>query len=1007
MATVTAAAARFAASIALACFLSLINHAERLPVKTYSVADGLLRDNVTRIRQDSRGFLWLCTAEGISLFDGSEFRNFTTDDGLPDRHVNDVLETRNGNYLIATDAGLARLDPRGLRGDRANPLFSVLSLADSGSPDVHVLLEDDGGRVWVGTDDGLFRSLVESDTVAFERVPLPAAANEPTRFNIRTIFQDSDRIVWVGTDTHGLFRIVGDGRIERYPIGVVAMEQDRQGRLWAAMSVDVVGLSLLDPKPVEGKNIVLRRYGRKDGFAIDRVLSIHQAKDGRLWVGTVGGLCLWQVDMPAGQICKPYVAANGLCDLEVWTITEDRDGNLWVGTRCGAKKITKFGFTSYFRADGLAFDTANSIFENRNGDLFVSFNVSKRPLSRFDGERFTPVEPNLPGSIGYGWGWKQTVLQDRVGEWWFPTKQGIYRFSGQSFETLGRAKPEKVPFREQDVEIFRIFEDSRGDVWIATTEPNELWRWERTVNRWRNFSADAGVSLQRLITAFTEDAAGNLWIVGSLDDAALIRYRDGKFRIFSQTEGMPKGWTRDLMFDRAGALWLANGTVGLLRVNDPNLDRLDFTRYTTADGLASNGIYCVTADEFGRIYAGSGRGVDRLDPATGQVENLTIADGLPDSSVEVAYRDRHNALWFATSNGLARFVPEPERTRVPPVILITGLRAAGHARPISILGEIEVPSFDLTPTENQIGVDFVGLAANLSEKLRFEYRLGDAPWTPTTERTLNFANLGAGDYRFEVRAVTSHKVYSRTPASISFRIAAPVWQRWWFIAGLVLLTALVIYSLYRYRLRQLVEIERTRTRIATDLHDDIGSNLSKISLLSEIVKLQPAPNARERERLLDSIAAISRESTQSMSDIVWAISPRRDSMLELTRRMRGHAEEVFVDRGVQLSFHVPPDGARLKLSMNTRRELYLIFKEAVNNIVKHSACKQCEIDLRIVDQEISLEVRDDGRGFDMARGTDGNGLENMRNRAVAAGGKLDVASEVDRGTTVNVRFPLQ
>lgn len=980
--------------------------AERLPIKTYTVADGLLRDSVFRIRQDSRGFMWFCSVDGISRFDGQGFTNFTTDDGLPDRHVNDIVETSDGTFLIATDSGIAKLNPRGIRGNSNNPLFSVLLPADQQAYAIETLLQDNDGTIWAGTSNGLYRLVFRGGSLEHEPVDI-GLTGPPDR--IRALLKDSQNFLWVGTQSHGLFRLRPDGSVENYPVYVTSMMEDKDGRLWAAMNIDWPGprgLSLLDRNAAPGDNIVLRNYTEKDGLMNDRVSALYQASDGRILVGTTAGLCSWQAE-GSPSVCKAYVAKNGVCDSEIWSISEDRDANLWVGTRCGTKKISRFGFSSYFKADGLVADAVNSIFEDRNGEMFVSFNQNNRQVSRFDGERFASAAPQLPQGIGFGWGWNQTVLHDSVGDWWFPTKKGVYRITGPSFESVGRGKPEKVLFDDKDVEIFRLFEDSRGDIWFATTGPNELWRWERRTDQWHDHTQVAGFSLQRLGTAFAEDELGNVWIAASQDDVALIRYRDGNFRVFSHAEGMPKGWTRALHFDRLGRLWLANGTVGLLRLEDAEAEHLAFDKFTTADGLASNGIYCITEDEFGRIYTGTGRGVDRIDPETRQVVNFTTADGLPDSTVESAFRDRHNALWFATSNGLARFVPEPGRPRTPPAILITGLRIAGRQQPVSILGETDLPPVDLASTDNQVEVDFVGLGANLGEKLRYEYRLASHDWTPTVERTLNFANLGAGDYRFEVRAITADRIYSAAPATLSFRIPAPIWQRWWFILSVVVLAALAIYFFYWYRLKQLIEIERARTRIATDLHDDIGSNLSKISLLSEVVKLQPKSSNGERDRMLDSIAEISRESTQAMSDIVWAISPRRDSMLELTRRMREHAEGIFVERGVRLSFKAPPDGERIKLSMNTRRELYLIFKEALNNVVKHSGCGECEIDFRIVDKALFLEIRDDGRGFDIAQYSDGNGLENMRNRAVAAGGKFDVASEVDRGTTVNVRFPLQ
>ena len=193
---------------------------------------------------------------------------------------------------------------------------------------------------------------------------------------------------------------------------------------------------------------------------------------------------------------------------------------------------------------------------------------------------------------------------------------------------------------------------------------------------------------------------------------------------------------------------------------------MNFVRYTPAEGLSSIGVNCVTEDEFGNIYVGTGRGLDRLNTNTGQVENFTTADGLPGTEINIAYRDRKNNLWFGTSNGLARFVPEPEKARQPPNALITGLRVNGESQSVSVLGETAIQPLELNSDQKQVSVDFLGLGASLGEKLKYEYRFGAGDWTATNERTVNFANLGAGAYQFEVRAVTADRLYSQ-PATVS------------------------------------------------------------------------------------------------------------------------------------------------------------------------------------------------------------------------------------------------
>ncbi len=989
-------------------------YAERLPVKTYTVADGLLRDSVYKIKQDSRGFLWFCTVEGISRFDGYAFTNYTVADGLPERHVNDFLETKNGEIWIATDGGLAKLNPKGLAGSKDNPLFTVLLPDNPKAKSFRVLFEDENGAVWAGTNDGLYRLNAGSELAA---VDLGKPEPKTDTISISSIIKDRRGAMWIGMSS-GLRRILPNGEVERFnrenglpDTNISTLHEDKNGRLWIGLrpAYFASGLVLLTAEPNKNQNIVERHYTTKDGLPADWIRDLFETSDGKFWVATTRGLCEWQGGETS--VCKTYTTKNDLCDEEVWTITEDKDKNLWLGSRCGAKKWARYGFTSYAETDGMGYTLTNSIFENAAGELFVSFNNgAERTVSRFDGEKFELIKPKFPAGIDYfGSGWKQTVWQDRSGDWWFPTGYGLFRFPRPArFADLASVAPHKVSFDTKGNEIFRFFEDSRGDFWIMTHGfAYELWRWRRTSDTWENLSADVGISVVRIATAFVEDKAGNLWIgtATNTGDAALIRYRDGKFTIFSQAEyELLAGWTRDLFVDSKNRLWIANSTAGVLRLDDVNADRLDFTRYTPAEGLSSIGVTCLTEDRFGRIYIGTGRGLDRLNPDTGQVENFTTADGLPNSYVEVAYRDRQNNLWFGTSNGLARFVPEPTRTRQPPNIFITGLRVSGEPQPISILGASEIPPLELASDQRQVTVDFLGLGASLGEKLKYEYRFGDADWTTTSERTVNFANLGAGDYQFEVRAITADRNYSQ-PATVAFRIAAPFWQSPWFIVGLLTITAFLIYVFYRYRLTRLLEVANMRTSIATDLHDDIGSNLTKISILSEVVKQRSKQT--EEVNLLDSIADISRESVSAMSDIVWSINPNKDSLLDLTRRMRGHSEEICGQSGLRLRFNASETLSKLKLNAEIRRNVYLIFKESLNNIVRHSKAAEVSINFGIRENHLYLSVGDDGSGFEQTPEREGNGLPNMKKRAQDLNGKLEIYSNKNEGAKIVLQVPLE
>ncbi len=995
------------AFFALSC--TSILKAERLPIKTYTVAEGLLRDNVSKIKQDSRGFLWFGTNDGVSRFDGYGFTNYTVANGLPVRQVRDFLETQAGAIWIATEGGLAKLDPQAASENR---LFIPLLPENPKAKFINVLFEDENGTVFAGTEDGLYK-ITESNE--FKLINLGKPPPHLDRLSIRSIIKDRRGAMWIGSES-GLYRILPDGAVEHFAAAeglpkanITTVFEDRKGRIWIGFRPGgILGLALIVTEPQKNQNIVEWNYTEKDGLPNIWITDLYEAPDGKFWVGTARGLCLWQTG--ENSVCKTYTGVNNICDTEIWAISGDKDENLWFGTRCGVKKLARYGFTAYDEPNGTKNASVNSIFENASGEIFASYNDGiVRTVSRFDGEKFENIKPAFSSDIKYfGWGNRHTVLQDKAGDWWFPTAAGLYKSSRPAqFKDLAKMIPQRIA-NLQDSQIFRLFEDSQGNFWISGIKPAgekliyELWLRERNTDNWRDLTKELSLSADWTVVSFAEDKTGNIWIGtnGGNAQAALIRFSGRNFKIFTKAgDETLSGEMISLFVDSKNRLWAANPLMGLLRLDDVNADELNFTRYTPAEGLSTIGVITVTEDAYGRIYIGTARGLDRLIPETGQIENFSTADGLPASFVETSYRDRQNNLWFGTDKGIARFTPEPERIRKPPNILITGLHISGVAQPVSILGDTAVQNIELNADQKQITIDFLGLGANLGEKLNYEYRFADGNWTATGERTINFANLAPGAYKFEVRAVTANRIYSQTPAVIAFRIASPLWQRWWFLVLVLVFIAGLVYLIYSYRLKRLLELERVRTRIATDLHDDIGANLTRILLVSEVAK-QKAENGNGQ--LLNSIADIARESVASMNDIVWAISPEHDSLLDLTRRMRQHAEEVFALRDIDLEFNAPTD-SDVQLNVSTRRDVLLIFKEAINNIAKHSECSKVGIAFSFEHSVLKLHIKDNGKGFSPDVETDGQGLRSMSRRADALGGKLTITA--DHGT--NVEFELR
>jgi signal transduction histidine kinase len=554
-----------------------------------------------------------------------------------------------------------------------------------------------------------------------------------------------------------------------------------------------------------------------------------------------------------------------------------------------------------------------------------------------------------------------------------------------------------------------IFEDSRGAIWISTQIPapnggvraNGLARWDPASGVLERRPAGDPISGQVLATAFAEDRAGNVWI--GLNTGGLLRYRAGRFQALAQSAG---GWVMALHADRKGCLWVATNQ-GAARIDEPAAAEPHMVAYTIANGLSTNRVACIAEDPLGRIYLGTGHGVDCIYPgALLRIRHFSDADGLARGGVLAAFCDRHGVLWFGTRGGLSRLEPEAERPQSPPPVLISGLRVRGAPFPVSALGETSLTGIELSSDRNQLGLEFVGLGFGAGGALRYQYRLdgADPDWSPALDqRTVNYANLSPGSYRWQVRAVTSDGIAS-PPATVAFTILAPLWQRGWMRLLMALAAASLLYSVYRYRMARLLDVERLRTRIATDLHDDIGSTLSQIALLSEVAQRRPA--AVEREEPLADIANLSRELVDSMSDIVWAIDPEQDRLGDLTHRMRRFANDLFSHNGCQVRLDAPREDQNPHIGADIRRQVFLIFKESLHNTARHAGCTEVNLQLRLADGWLNLSIADNGRGFDPGHTGRGHGLASMRRRSAHLGGDLVVDSAPGRGTTVQLRAPL-
>ncbi len=1005
-----------ALAIVLALLASSVLFGQRLPIKSFSASDGLPSGGIAQIIKDAHGFLWFCSSEGVARFDGYSFARIGAESGLPSGAIHDLLQTRDGCFWFATNGGLCRLDPSVGPKPSGVSLVQLLNASSEGTS-VRCLLEDREGVLWCGTSTGLFRVDRTPGRESLQPVDLGLPRKLWDDPIISALAEREGGGLWVGAGS-GLYALNPDGKVLRFTQAdglpdtmIRALAADGRGSLWVGTRQ---GIGRLRVAQGTRRLAFETRISAAEGLASSDIQALHLMADGRVAVGTAQGVSI----LAQGAI-QNFGLAHGI-SVPVLSLAENSNGDLWLGGDNGVQRWTRDGLTTYGQNEGLSDPKVDSILEDGAGVLVaVKAQADSILFHHWRGDRFQSSTLR-PGGFIPGWGWNQRLLQDHLGEWWVATAQGLLRLgparSAAELSRGRRPRTYRVATAIGTNELFSVFEDSRGDVWFSAASPvtNGLGRWRRTEDKIQGFHEEDGLPrlFDSLPTAFAEDRGGNVWV--AFNGAGVARFRKGRFERFRREQGIPEGWIRALLRDASGRLWMATAGGGVGIVEDPEADAPRVRSLTTANGLASNSVWSLAQDAWGRIYLGTAAGINRLDPHNGRVVHFTEAQGLAPGIPRAILRSRDGAMWFGLSGGLSRYQPGAPAPAGSPPIFMTGIRIGGIREFVPESGTSNWELRNLPSHQNRIQVDFTSPGRLSGEAFQYQYLLQGVSddWSaPGPERSVDFANLAPGRYHFRVRAVGAEGTASEPPAELRFTILAPIWMRWWFLALASGSLLGLLWLGYRSRLHHLLEVERIRTRIAADLHDDIGASLSRIAILSEVVKLRTPEGQPEMAGFLGEIAESSRDLVDSMGEIVWSIDPRRDDLKHLTARIGQFASGALDARGIRWTMTLPADPARIKLNPEHRRGLFLILKEAINNALKHSGCRSVNLLVEVGGGVLAAQVRDDGAGLppeaagmESAAHRRGRGLANMRARAKEMGGNVTIASGAG-GTTVRVELP--
>jgi signal transduction histidine kinase/ligand-binding sensor domain-containing protein len=1001
----------------LAALLSLTcappAHGVSLPLRHFGLAEGLAGTYVNHLVRDSRGFLWFATSEGLSRFDGESFRNYGVAEGLPSISVADILEDEEGTLWFATTAGLARMR-------RDAPLARPIERV-GGESAVSTLALGRGG-IWAVDQAASTARLVDRAGRPVRTLPL-----DPAWGGSVALVEVPEGLV-VGTGL-GVRLIAPDGTSRHRAIHpnrgsdeVHALALDRSGRLVIAhgfglfVAADPARLFETEPSlPMAAAASPLVEDGRlrlPDQTGEIRVLTLGSGPDAPSFVEAATVL-------PDGRLLAVSRTAVILLergrvrvldlsrDIEgasLSAIAEDTAGNFWLGTTVnGAIRMLRSGFDTFGREDGLPSTFLTSVFRDGKGDVYVTAGLS---VSRFDGKRFHTARPRVPSSVKEtGWGSRQVALFDREGDYWFASGDGLLRWIGP-FERLDGRLPRDV-FTEKDGlcsrDAFRVFEDRHGDIWVSTFGPCLLNRRDRRTGRIRQYTATDGAP-PSTATAFAEDAEGTLWL-GSYGDGVFVLEGDRIVRPGSSAPASAVITT--IVRQTSGAMLIGTANHGLY-VATGGHGAWRFRRLRVRDGLSSDTVLTLVEGRAGLVFVGTPKGVDRIDLATGRSRHMTWENGFPGNAV-ASLADAQGCLLFATRFGLGRLCEGPETVPPPAPVLLSEVHVGSRSFPVSPFGKAAVDAGAIGPAPLPVEVEFFGVDFVPGERLTYRYRVAalGAGWSaPRPERVVRLAAVPAGRYRLEVEAIRSGEPAGRA-AVLTFEVVPPFYRRPLFYGVALAIVVGLVVAFERARVRHLVAVERVRTRIATDLHDDLGSSLSRISILSEVARVRLGDDAAAAGRLLGEIGTTARELIDALSDSIWSVDPRSDDLQSLLDRIRRFAGDVFETQGIAWRLDGPEDAARVSLSPLERRHLFLLVKEALHNVVKHARARSVEVSVSRRGRRLLVTVTDDGVGLGGApTSTDGRGLASMSSRAGSLYGTFRTERPAAGGTRLVVDVPL-
>ena len=987
-------------------------------VEKLTIEEGLSSNIITDLLQDDNGFLWIATPDGLNRFDGTEIAHYIhgqDSNSLPHTYITCMIKLP-GHYLaIGTQAGLSFFNDN--TGTLQNFYSHHLPALDLYNNSITGLEVDARGNCWAASRSCIY--IFNPQHQLKKIIPSPfteaTVAKERLSFVEKMIPLSTGDVLLFLHDRWARYSATADSLIH-YQLPPPFLPIGNAATFPGARLFKVFDKYLVSIPPGKDSLLLLDEQGRQQSgcyFPYNKYPFISWSQqlvalDSTrllLLLHNYGLLIIrlnWEKSTPRISTPSPLLFEGS----EYKTALLDRQGNWWLATtKEGLQKIapSRQYFTGTPLIDRLSqhpirYEVMScnrvdqTLWVSTYGEGFFGIDL---PTGRQTQHRLTGTGDDTWANFVW------STSRQNKDTLFLGTQSGLFWYSTAS-DKSGRLTtwPGKPPVLDS-VAITTQFLDSHGLLWMGLGKGKGLCIYDQKSRRfaWYPGNTANGYPL-RYPTDMTEDANGNCWFTSDASDL-LVRW-DRQTRRFttirlSSPNQHQVGPLRGLCCQSDSLLWIGDVTGGLVKFD---LRTRRTTLYGRDNGLGNCHISDIREDGQQRLWLVTEGGLVCFDPHTGTFTNFTTKDGLPTAypTANFFYDQQDKRLYTGGHGSYFYFNPDDIFPgSVTKTAFITAMQVNGAPWRLNTGKPIVFHS-----QQNDITIQYAAIDLIDGPSTRYCYRLigADTGWMQAgKQRQINFSHLLPGDYTFQVRTTGPKDIGNTSFAAISFRIDPPFTQTPGFYAVIAAIAAAGIFTLYLYRKRQADRTRQIRSEISRNLHDEVGANLTNISL-SSLLAQRELRNEKEVSSILQRIYQDSQMVSESMREIVWSIDPDIDTLGEALPRMLHYASTLLEANGIELQARIVPEVERVRLSMKQRRDVYLIFKEAINNMVRHSKATKATVEFDLSGRSLIMKITDNGAGFETRSASTSNGLRNMQERARHHHWKLEIRSRPQQGTTI-------